>query len=272
MSADGPQTVWGFPATSWSLVRRVRAGGSAVEERVAGAALDALCRAYWRPLYAYARGRGLARADAQDAVQEFFATALRRELFQRAEEGQGKLRSFLLTAFKRVLADRAAREAAARRNPEGGWAEGDFEAAEAEWARTAASGVARGGVGAGPEAGFERQWARELLAQALARTEARYAKEGKAAVFAELRGEALEESEGRQNGRTTEDRATGRQGTEEPDGGVQMSAGARRVAVHRLRKRFGEVLRAVVAETLPEGGDVEAELRELGAVLRGGAT
>ena len=259
MSADGPQTVWGFPATSWSLVRRVRG----VDERAAGAALDALCRAYWRPLYAYARGGGLARADAQDAVQEFFATALRRELFQRAEEAQGKLRSFLLTAFKRVLMDRAAQAAAARRKPEGGWAEGDFEAAEAEWAR-AAGGV---GIGAGPEAGFERQWARELLAQAAARTEARYAKEGKAAVFAALRGEALEEGEGAEekNDRATEDRAT-----EESEGGAKLSAGARRVAVHRLRKRFGEALRAVVAETLPEGGDVEAELRELGAVLRGG--
>ena len=266
MSADGPQTVWGVPATSWSLVRRARAGGTAAEERAAGAALDALCRAYWRPLYAYARGGGLARADAQDAVQEFFAAALRRELFQRAEAEHGKLRSFLLTAFKRVLADRAAREMAARRNPEGGWAEGDFEAAEAEWARTAA-GVTLGGAGAGSEAGFERQWARELLAQALARTEARYAKEGKREVFEALRGEALEESEmrERENDRGQNDR--GRKG----GGAEEMSAGARRVAVHRLRKRFGEALRAVVAETLPEGGDVEAELRELGAVLRGGA-
>ena len=263
MSADGPQTVWGFPATSWSLVRRARAGGTTAEERAAGAALDALCRAYWRPLYAYARGCGLARADAQDAVQEFFAVALRRELFQRAEEAQGKLRSFLLTAFKRVLADRAAREMAARRNPEGGWAEGDFEAAEAEWARTAAGGS---GLGAGPEAGFERQWARELLAQALARTEARYVKEGKRDVFEVLKGEALEEGESERES----DR--GQSGRGRKNEGTGMSDGARRVAVHRLRKRFGEALRAVVAETLPEGGDVEAELRELGAALRGGVT
>ena len=240
MSADGPQTVWGFPATSWSLVRRVRGG----DERAAGAALDALCRAYWRPLYAYARGGRLARADAQDAVQEFFATALRRELFQRADEEQGKLRNFLLTAFKRVLLDRAAHAAAERRRPEGGWAEEEFEAAEAEWARTAAGG------GTGPDVAFERQWARDLLARASARTEARYAAEGKAGVFAELKGEALE------------DGATG--------GGAGLSAGARRVAVHRLRKRFGEALRAVVAETLPEGGDVHAELRSLGAALREG--
>jgi DNA-directed RNA polymerase specialized sigma24 family protein len=229
-------------------------GGTAADERAAGAALDALCRAYWRPLYAYARGGGLARADAQDAVQEFFATALRRELFQRADAEQGKLRSFLLTAFKRVLADRAAREAAERRNPEGGWAEGDFEAAEAEWARTmAGGGGANGGAGAGPESGFERQWARELLAQALVRTEARYAKEGRTALFEALRGEALEDASA---GPTV-------------DG---LSDGARRVAVHRMRKRFGEALRAVVAETLPEGGDVEVELRELGTVLRGGGT
>ena len=248
MSSDPMQTIWGFPATSWTLVRRARGA----DEAVAAAALDALCRAYWRPLYAFARGQGLARADAQDAVQDFFATALRRDLFQRAEETQGKLRSFLLTAFKRVLLDRAAQAVAARRSPEGGWAEGDFEAAEAEWARTAAGG----GGGAGPDAAFERQWARELIARASARTEARYAAEGKAELFAELKGEALEQGEGggAQGGRS----------------GAGLSAGARRVAVHRLRKRFGEALRATVAETLPEGADVEAELRALGATLRRG--
>lgn len=226
-------------------MRRVRVEGG---EGAAGAALDALCRAYWRPLYAYARGRGLARADAQDAVQEFFETALRRELFARAEEERGRLRTFLLTAFKRVLLDRAEHAAAARRRPEGGWAEGDFEAAEAEWART--NGGAGGAI-PGPDSAFERQWARELVAQAAARTSARYAAEGRAGVFAELRAEALD-------------------GDAEPAGAPRaraMSAGARRVAVHRLRKRFAEELRRVVADTLPEGGDVEAELRELGAAL-----
>lgn len=253
MPPDAMQTIWGFPTTSWTLVRRAR-GADAGR---AAAALDALCRAYWRPLYAFARGQGLARADAQDAVQDFFATALRRELFARAEETEGKLRSFLLTAFKRVLLDRAAQAGAARRTPAGGWADGDFEAAEAEWARGAADEAA-------PDAAFERQWARELLARALARTEARYAREGKREVFEALKGEALEEGEAeRQNDRATEDG-----GPEAEEGGAKLSAGARRVAVHRLRKRFGEALRAAVAETLPEGADVEAELRALGATLR----
>ena len=240
MTSD-PQTVWGFPSTSWSLVRRSRGA----DERAVGVALDALCRTYWRPLYAYARGRGLGRADAQDAVQDFFATALRRELFQRADEAAGKLRSFLLTALKHHLQDRAARESAARRRPEGGWAELDFAAAEAEWARVAATG-------APPDAAFERQWARTLLAQAQARLEARYAAEGKSEVFAALRAEALGGADG--------------EGSGEGSGGA-LTAGARRVAVHRLRKRFAEALRGVVADTLPEGGDVEAELRELGAAL-----
>ena len=244
MNSD-PQTVWGFPPTSWSLVRRSRGA----DERAVGAALDALCRAYWRPLYAYARGRGLGRADAQDAVQDFFATALRRELFQRADQGAGKLRSFLLTALKHHLQDRAAREGAARRRPEGGWAELDFASAEAEWARVAAAGTA-------PDLVFERQWARALLAEAQARLEARYVAEGKGGVFAALKGEALEAAEGAD--------VTG----DGNDSG--LSAGARRVAVHRLRKRFGEALRAAVADTLPEGGDIDAELRELGAALAEG--
>lgn len=243
MSENGPQTIWGFPATSWTLVRRARGAN----EPGAAAALDALCRAYWRPLYAYARGRGLAQADAQDAVQDFFTTALRRELFQQADSEHGRLRSFLLTAFKRVLLDRAAKEGAGKRRPEGGWAEGDFEAAEGEWARTT---LQAGGGGAGPDAAFDRQWVRELLAQAEARTQARYAAEGKSEIFAALRAEALGEAERDAGGAPAE-----------------LSDGARRVAVFRLRKRFGEALRAVVAETLPEGADVEAELRALGQTL-----
>ncbi len=249
MTPDPMQTIWGFPATSWTLVRRA-CGTVTVDERQAAAALDALCRAYWRPLYAYARGQRLARADAQDAVQEFFATALRRDLFQRADAEQGKLRSFLLTAFKRVLMDRAAQAGSARRTPAGGWVDGDFEAAEAEWARSGA------GAEQGPDAAFERQWARELIALAEARTEARYAAEGKGEIFAALRAEALGEAE-RGEGAV---------------GGAALSDGARRVAVFRLRKRFGEALRAVVAETLPEGADVEVELRALGATLTGGGT
>lgn len=253
MPSDPAQTEWGFPSTSWTLVRRTRADDA--DGGAAGEALDALCRAYWRPLYAYARGRGLARADAQDAVQDFFAVVLRRELFQRAEPDAGKLRSFLLTALKRHLLDRAAHENAARRRPEGGWAELDFEATEAEWGR---------GVATIPEAeaGFERQWARELLARATERLAARYAAEGKREVFDALRSEALEAESG-EGDSMIENRRT----AATPAG---MSSGARRVAVHRLRRRFADALRATVAETLPEGGDVDAELRELGAALAKG--
>lgn len=255
MPPDFMQTVWGFPSTSWSLVRRAQVSGG--DERSADAALGELCRAYWRPLYAYARGRGLARADAQDAVQDFFATALRRGIFQRADESAGKLRSFLLTALKHHLQDRAAHEGAARRRPEGGWADLDFAAAEAEWAKVAEAGSA-------PDAAYERQWARALIAQALARLEARYAAEGKREVFEALRDEALETGGGEggpQAGKGKADTAGAAEG---------LSAGARRVAVHRMRKRFSEALRGVVADTLPADGDVEAELRELAVALKEG--
>lgn len=260
MGDDARQTVWGFPATSWSLVRRVRegvVGGEAVVKgRAGGDALDALCRAYWRPLYALARGRGLARADAQDAVQDFFATALRRDFFARADEARGTLRSFLATAFKRSLIDRAEREGAEKRTPPGGWSEGDFADAEAEWARSSAAGAQ------GPDAVFERQWARELIARAVHRTEARYAAEGKREVFGALRSEALGEPDGAvADGKSDVVETIGRADT-------GLSASARRVAVFRLRKRFAEALRAVVAETLPEGADAEAELRALGAALK----
>lgn len=247
MSDDARKTVWGFPATSWSLVRRARGAKGAADDREAGEALEALCRAYWRPLYALARGRGLPRADAQDAVQDFFATALRRDFFARADAARGTLRSFMATAFKRSLIDRAERAGAAKRTPRGGWSDGEFADAEAEWARSAAAGAQA------PDAAFERQWARELVAKAEARTAERYAAEGKAGVFGELRAEAL-------------GALSVEAGAAAADAG--RSDGARRVAVFRLRKRFGEALRAVVAETLPEGADADEELRALGALLR----
>ena len=234
-----PQTRWGFPATRWSLVRRARTG----DPREAEAALEDLCRAYWTPLYAYARGRGLARAEAEDRVQEFFAVALRREVFQRAEEDAGKLRSFLLTALKHHLQDAAARAGAAKRRPEGGWVALDFSAAEADWARLA-------DAGATPDAAFEREWARALLAQALARVEARYVAEGQAALFAALR-----------------DRALGAEDAPAGEAAAGLSAGATRVAAHRLRKRFREALRDAVRDTLPDDGDIDAELRALRAAL-----
>ncbi len=240
MTPDTPQTRWGFPATRWSLVRRARTG----DAREAEAALEDLCRAYWTPLYAYARGRGLPRAEAEDRVQEFFAVALRREVFQRADEDAGKLRSFLLTALKHHLQDAAARAGAARRRPEGGWVALDFSSAEADWNRLA-------DAGATPDAAFEREWARALLAQALARLEARYAAEGQAALFAALRDRAL----------GADDAPAGETGA------AGLSPGATRVAAHRLRKRFRECLRDAVRDTLPEGGDIDAELRALRAAL-----
>jgi RNA polymerase sigma-70 factor (ECF subfamily) len=146
--------------------------------------------------------------------------------------------------MKHHLIDRAAKEGAARRRPEGGWVEIDFSQAEAEWLRVAESGAA-------PDAAYERQWAKALIAQAMGRLEARYAAEGKREVFAALKGEALEEAD-------------------DGGGGTALSAGAQRVAVHRLRKRFSEALRSVVMDTLPAGGDVEAELRELAVALKEG--
>ena len=109
--------------------------------------------------------------------------------------------------------------------------------------------------GAAPDAAYERQWAKALIAQAMTRLEARYMAEGKRDVFAALKGEALDEAE-----------CSGFSDTE----GTGLSAGARRVAVHRLRKRFSEALRGVVADTLPADGDVEAELRELAGALKEG--
>lgn len=228
-----------FPPTDWSLVGRTQPA-TATDPSIAARALDSLCRAYWRPLYTLARGSGLPSADAQDAVQDFFARALHAHLFERADPNRGSLRSLLASSFKNSLIDRNKRKQAAKRTPSGGWSRFDFDEAEIDWAKQYSDGCA-----SSPDVAYEREWARSLLTAAYEQTSARYAAEGRSDLFTCLAPEALDT------------RAIA--GKEYPT----MSPGARRVAMHRLRKRYGEALREIVAATLPPGGDVDAELRAL---------
>ena len=229
-----------FAPTRWSLVLRSRG-----EDGPARVALEELCGAYWFPLYAWARRSGMAQADAEDAVQGFFAVVLGRRLFDRADAHRGKLRTFLLTAFRRHVRDERDKAAADRR---GGGRVVSFDGMEAEeWFREEALAEES------PDHCFDRHWALTVLERALARVEAGYARRGKAAEFAALRP-FLGESGGQVS--------YGSAGAP-----LGLGVGAFKVALHRFRERFREALREEVRDSDSEESDVDAELAYLLRVL-----
>jgi len=242
---DSPQTATGpslFLTTHWSVVLTAKDKSSPES----AAALEVLCRAYWYPLYAFVRRQGHPPSDAQDLTQEFFARLLAKEYLQAADPDKGRFRTFLRVALRHFLANEWDR---ARRLKRGGGHTPlplDTTAGEERY-------QAEGDDAHPPDRLYEQRWARALLEQALARLRAEYAATAKAAEFEQLK-EAL-----------TADR--GAIAYRDLAATLDLTEGAARVAVHRLRKRFREVFRATVAETVSSPQEVDDELRYLVGLL-----
>jgi RNA polymerase sigma factor (sigma-70 family) len=209
-------------------------------------ALEHLCRTYWYPLYAYARRRGHSVEDAQDLTQAFFARLLERHWVADADRERGRFRTFLLTAMSRFMADEWDRLRAQKRG--GGIAHIPLQLDDAETRYGCEPADERT-----PEQYYERRWALTLLDAVLQRLNAEYAQEGKAELFEALSATLT-------GGRETQPYA---------ELAVQtgLSEGAVKVAVHRLRKRYRQMLREEIARTMAVGADVDEELRQLFAVL-----
>lgn len=232
---EQPDSKAHFHPTRWSLVHRVQSGGDDAVE-----ALEELCTEYWFPLYGWARRVGMAPADAEDGVQGFFADVIRKQIFRKADESRGRLRSFLLTVFRRYLADQSEKAAAIQR---GGDRVFSFDALAGEELY-----LAEASVPATADSFYDRQWALTVLDRAMARLGDDYDKRGKGADFLQLRRHL---TSGAETDYSCDASSLG------------ISEGAVRVAVHRLRERFGRALREEVAATQAEGGDVDAELAHL---------
>ena len=241
MDRDGSQH--GFLSTRWSLV--TRAGSSSGDAR---AALETLCGTYWYPLYAFARRRGLDHHAAQDGVQGFFARLIEKEDLRSADRSRGRFRSFLLAGLSNFLANLHDRETAEKR----GGSLTRISIDEAVAARRFADGLA---IDGSPEACFDREWAREVLARALAALDSEWDRAGKRELLVRLKRFLTAEA-------TAADQAS-------IAADLAKSENAIRIALHRLRKRFGELLRLEVAETVAEPSEVEAELEDLLLALRG---
>jgi RNA polymerase sigma-70 factor (ECF subfamily) len=229
-----------FATTRWSVV--LAAGGATP---AAETALSVLCRTYWYPLYAFVRRNGHAAHDAQDLTQEFFARLIAKEWLGDVARERGKFRSFLLAAMQHFLANQW--RDAQRLKRGGGVTFVPFDARDAEDRYSHEPADPRTA-----EQIYDRRWALDLLDRSLVRLRMEFEAAGKAAHF-----EALKFC-------LTGDKVA----LAEVAARLGSSEGAIKVAVHRLRERYRELIRAEIAETVDGPERIEAEMQELQAALR----
>ena len=230
-----------FENTRWSLIVQARGEGP-----LARAALEALCRGYWFPLYAYVRRSGYPQHDAEDLTQSFFTHVLESDFIGRAVPEKGRFRSFLLVSLRNFVAKQHVRDSAQRRG--GGQRPVDFDENSAEERLHL-----RGPAALTPSELFDRDWAVTLLEQALDRLEAEQRAMGKAALFARLRPFL----------RAAPERGDYAALAAE----LGLAKGTLTVAVHRLQQRYRALVRSEILHTLSNPADLEDELRHLFSLL-----
>jgi RNA polymerase sigma-70 factor (ECF subfamily) len=239
-----PATSAGFHTTHWTVVLKARAeDGTAAQE-----ALASLCGTYWYPLYAFIRRQGSSPHEAEDLTQEFFSRFLERHALERVRPAAGKFRSFLLVCLKNFLANERERAQSQRRGGGSQLIALDCEDAETRYSLEPADHRT-------PEAIFERRWAFALLERTLAELRREYAAGKKRDLF-----EALEGFLPGGKGSVSRAELAAKRG---------VSMGAIEVAIHRLRQRFGALLRQHVAQTVSSESEIEEEIHHLIAALSG---
>jgi len=216
------------------------------ESPQAATALEKLCRTYWYPLYAYARRQGHSPTDGEDLTQQFFAAFLEKKYFGLANPDRGRFRSFLLASFKHFLANEYHRSHAGKRG--GGASVFSWDAADTEerYRMEPANETT-------PDKLFDRTWVLTLLEKVMKDLQQEYLHAGKGRVF-----EALQVFLSGDRSEVTYAEVGKR---------VQMSESAVKMAVSRLRQRYGEKLRSEIANTVAGPVAVEEELRHLFSTL-----
>lgn len=230
-----------FNTTQWTLV--VAAGDSM--HPGSSEALADLCQSYWYPLYAYLRRRGYPQEEAEDLVQGFFAQLLDKKYIKAADKERGRFRSFLLASLKNFAANEWDKKTAQKRGGATTTLSLDFETAEGRYHIEPADERT-------PEQVFERGWATAQLEQVLERMRSDTEEEGDVERFEAFKGFLTGESDLKYKDVAEQ---------------LGMSEGAVKVAVHRLRQRFGAMLRDEVARTLNDPNDVDDEIRHLFAAF-----
>jgi DNA-directed RNA polymerase specialized sigma24 family protein len=231
-----------FATTRWSVVC---AAGR--EDSVARAALAALCETYWYPLYVFLRRRGCGREEAEDVTQAFFARLLERGWVRSADRDRGRFRTFLLTALVRFLGKERDKQHAAKRGGGRLRLSLDFEQGELRYQREPVDDQT-------PDRLFERRWAMTVLDRVLGRLEDEHADDPqRAAKFAALKPLMTSSTDAAPYTAVA--------------ASLDLTEAAVKVAVHRLRKRYRDLLRDEVAQTVSDPAAIEQELADLRAAL-----
>ncbi len=233
-----------FATTHWSVVLAAQQGDSLQAAEV----LEKLCRTYWYPLYVFIRRSGHDEEAAKDLTQGFFEHFLEKNYLRQVDREKGKFRSFLLASVKHFLANERDRANTSKRGGDYAFVPWDKAALENQILLEALPDLPAEKI-------YERQWALTLLDQVFARLREECAAAGKAQLFEAL-GMYLSGE------KSTESYA-------EVAPRLNMTAGSVQVAVHRLRRRYGELLRAEIAHTVSRPEEIDEEIHHLFAALRG---
>jgi len=229
-----------FATTHWSLVLRAGSFGEASSAE----ALDKLCRAYWFPLYVFARREGSGPEDAQDLTQEFFSRLLARNYLQMADRNRGRFRSFLLASFKHMMANERRNASRQKRGGDAQVFSLDEREAEERYQLEPLDT-------ASPDRLFERRWAETTLARVLERLESEYT--GQTMRFDDLKVFLIEPK--------------GTAAFADVASRLGVSESALKSVVHRMRKRYAELFRDEVAQIVVNPADIEDEIRHMLTVL-----
>ncbi|MEO7098650.1 MAG: sigma-70 family RNA polymerase sigma factor [Luteolibacter sp.] len=232
-----------FATTRWTIV--LAAGDFGTPQ--SADALEALCQSYWFPLYAYVRRRGHTKEDAEDLTQAFFADLLGRRDFVKTDSARGRFRAFLLASLKNFLANERDKSRRVKRG-------GNITHFSLDWQSADTQFQIADAAMRSPDEEFDREWAVALLERVIVRLGNEWAVEGKADRF-----ERMKRFLTVGKGEIPFAQAAEEQGIDE---------GTLRVAVHRLRKRYRELLRSEVADTLSDPAMVEQELAALLGAFR----
>jgi RNA polymerase sigma factor (sigma-70 family) len=231
-----------FATTHWSVVLAARVP----DAKGAGEALGQLCETYWYPVYAYVRRRVTDPHEAQDFTQAFFAHLLEKQSIADADESRGRFRTFLLTACKRFLINEWHKAKATKRGGGVRHLSLDFDSGESKYSLVATDATSA-------EQLYNQQWAVALLDRTLEKLDAEYAARQRLPYFQKLKAFLAG------SGDVSSYKSVAQE--------LGISEANAKVAAHRLRNRYRELLKAEIADTVHGGGSVDDEVRDLFAAF-----
>lgn len=232
-----------FPTTHWTLVQIVQG----TDKKLSAMALEDICSRYWYPIYAYLRRAGRSPHDAEDLTQTLFQKLVADDAIQQVQQERGRLRSFLIGMIRRVISHQNRHDSAAKRGGDATLISLDEAMAAERYSHEPADGF-------DPERLYDRAWAMQLMASVRRQLRDAFANTGRLDSY-----EALEPHLGWEDSPAPFAELAAR---------LNTSEGAVRVLVHRLRKKFRELLETEIARTVVRPEDIAAELAWMREVLR----